>query len=106
MTTLKTFAAIVFLILASNAIGQTSGSVVGTVTDSSHAVIPKATVTLLNKGTNIVQTTTTSESGEFRFPIVAVGQYQIAAEIVGFQKSAVENVLVDAGQATRAEIIL
>ena len=85
---------------------QISGLVVGTVKDNSNAVIPGATVTLTNKATNVSQTTVTSETGDFRFPIVPVGPYKISAEATGFQKGELSDLTVTLGQSTRAEITL
>ena len=43
------------------------GSVVGNVTDSSHAGVPGATVTLINTNTNLAKETTTTAEGTYRF---------------------------------------
>ena len=43
------------------------GGVVGNVEDGSGAALPGATVTLVNKGTGLVQTTVTSETGTYTF---------------------------------------
>src|SRR5258707_5265839 len=47
-----------------------SGEITGTVTDSTHAVVPNATVTLLGAESGFNATTTTSSSGTFRFPLL------------------------------------
>src|SRR5215469_18922392 len=63
---------LVAALMALQAAGQSivTGDAVGTVTDPSGAVIPGATVTLTNVGTNAVQTTTTESSGFFRFSLL------------------------------------
>ena len=48
------------LLCAVGARAQETGDIVGTVTDSTGAVVPNATVTLTNTGTNVSQTTQVS----------------------------------------------
>src|SRR5262245_42572164 len=94
------------LACVSAAHAQISGLVVSTVKDNSNAVIPGVTVTLTNKATNVTQTTITSETVDFRFPIVPVGEYRITAELSGFEKGELNDLTVTLGQSTRAEITL
>ncbi|PYV22628.1 MAG: hypothetical protein DMG24_16135, partial [Acidobacteria bacterium] len=54
--------------------GQTvQGVITGTVFDAAGAVVPNATVTLTNEGTNIAQTKTTGSDGGYRFDLVPPG---------------------------------
>ncbi len=53
----------------------TSTEVLGTVTDSTGAVIPKSKVTLLRGATGERRTTTTTSSGDYSFPLIEVGEY-------------------------------
>jgi len=81
------WALILFLFVAGTAWPQVSSSTVrGTVRDSSQAVIPSATVTLLNTGTNGSRETRTNEVGIYVFPGVIAGSYRITAEAPGLQK--------------------
>jgi len=75
------FSAIVVLMLASIvAFGQAvSGDLIGTVVDKSGAVVPNATVTAMNQATNVKSTTTTNNSGEYRFNNLAIGRYTVTA---------------------------
>ena len=99
-------AALLFLVLAANASGQITGSVVGSVRDSTRAELPGATVTLTNVDTGITQSTVTSDTGDFRFPLVPVGRYSVSAELAGFKRAALAGVPVELGQATRADLVL
>ncbi len=56
----------------------------GTITDSSGAVVPGATVTLVNKATSVQSTQTASGSGEYNFQQIAPGTYVISANGSGF----------------------
>jgi hypothetical protein len=76
------------LILCASARAQeTTGSISGTVKDSSGAVVPKARVTLRDTEKNAdVRTATTSATGDFAFPELPVGRYSFTVEAAGFRK--------------------
>ena len=63
------------------------GSVVGNVEDSSGAALPGATVTLTNKGTGLVQTAVTGETGTFTFTNVQAGTYDVKVSMQGFKEA-------------------
>src|SRR5262249_27854127 len=63
-----------------------SAGVFGNVLDSQGAVVPGAKVTLLHVTTNQTRTTTTDSAGEFRFPLLPVGEYRVTVEQSGFKK--------------------
>jgi hypothetical protein len=62
----------------------TSASVTGTVRDSSNAVIPGATVEIVDAETNQRQQTITDAHGRFRLLYLAVGPYQLSVQLSGF----------------------
>lgn len=74
------------------------GSITGTVTDPSGAVIPKATVTAVEKSTNQTTTQTTSSSGVFTLSPLAPGNYTVTVSAPGFKTLTQDNVTVDALQ--------
>lgn len=63
------------------------GSVVGNVEDSSGGALPGATVTLVNKGTGLVQTAVTSSTGTFTFTNVQAGIYDVKVSLEGFKEA-------------------
>jgi Carboxypeptidase regulatory-like domain/TonB-dependent Receptor Plug Domain len=65
---------------------QDTGTISGTVVDSSDQVLPGATITLTNEGTGAVRTLTSNERGEFAFRAVQPGSYTLVAELQGFRK--------------------
>src|SRR5688572_28658907 len=74
------------LCTASLARAQSSqASVNGTVRDQTGAVIPAATIQLINNETNITFRTTTNEAGFYVFPAVNPGSYRITVESSGMQ---------------------
>lgn len=82
---------------------RSSGVVLGTVTDQSGAVVPGAKVTLINVDTGTALNAETLANGEYQFPVVPVGQYQLKVSKEGFKVylqspfpvSAVENVRIN-----------
>ena len=70
---------------AASAQTVTSASVTGTVRDSSNAVIPGATVEIVNAETNQRQQTITDAHGRFRLLYLAVGPYQLSVQLSWFR---------------------
>ena len=100
---LRTFAflAVALLILASGAAvwSQTvQGVITGTVTDPTGAVVPNATVTITNAGTNISQSTTTGSDGSYRFPLVPPGTYTLEVKATNFATVRASGLVVEASQ--------
>jgi len=97
--------ALVFLaftfVCASSALAQSDrGSITGTVTDPSGAVVANAKVTATNLTTNEVREATTSDQGSYTLPQLKADPYRVTVEAQGFKASTVENVQVGV-QVTR-----
>ncbi len=82
------------------------GSIFGTVTDNTGAVIPNATITVtdISKGTSV--TTQTNASGEYRVQHLIVDTYRVDAQAPGFSKSSADNVLVYVDTAPKVDLKL
>jgi hypothetical protein len=87
---------------------QGVGSIAGTVTDASGAVVPNVTVTLTNPQGSLGgnQTTVTSERGAYQFLRLVPGTYVVKADLTGFRPAEVQNVVVDADVTARADLSL
>ena len=72
--------------------GGAYGSILGTVTDNSGAVVAKAGVDVTNVATNVTKHTETTASGDFTVPYLAPGTYRVTVQSQGFQKSFVDNI--------------
>ncbi len=72
-----------------------TGSISGTVTDPSGAVVGGAKVTLTNEGTASSLTTTTGSDGGYRFSPVRIGSYKLEVVSEGFKTASEINVVVD-----------
>ncbi len=62
-----------------------TGEITGTIVDTSGAVVPDATVSLVNEGTGAVRKDTTGNSGSFVFNAVPYGNYTVKVEKAGFR---------------------
>jgi hypothetical protein len=80
-------AALFVLTLASFAQFSQRGSISGVVTEASGAVVPNASVTLLDLGRNQTSTASTDASGHYVFSQLLPGDYQVSVELAGFKKS-------------------
>jgi hypothetical protein len=76
----------------------TTSRVVGTVQDATGAVVPGATVKLINSGTNVTFTTTSSAAGTYGFEAVQTGAYELDVEAKGFRKFISRDNQVTIGQ--------
>jgi len=62
----------------------TTADIVGRVVDSTGAVLPGATVTIEHLGTHDVRTTPASETGDYVFNLLPIGEYSVRVELQGF----------------------
>jgi hypothetical protein len=83
-----------------------NGSLVGTVTDASGAVVPGAKITLTNVGTSISRTTETNGEGNYSFPNVTPATFKVTAEKAGFATAVRSNVPVGVNTTVRVDIVL
>ena len=81
------FAGLTSLLLCAPCFAQTLGTITGEVKDSTGAVIPGATVTVVNKATNATRPTATNEVGLFDLPALPPGLYTVKCELEGFRTS-------------------
>src|SRR2546422_2802968 len=98
---------VVSLTLTESAWGQQYyGSLTGTITDSSGAVVPNAVVSVvdLNKGT--VTKATSNEAGIYRVVNLTPDPYRIEVELTGFKKATLEPVNVEFNSASTVDIKL
>jgi hypothetical protein len=77
----------------------TTSRVTGTVTDSSGAVIPGATVTLTNAQTGISFETVSTAAGTYQFEAVQIGTYTLTVQLQGFRKFVSTDNRVNIGEA-------
>ena len=83
-----------------------TGSILGTISDSTGAVVPGAKVSLTNEGTNLTIMTTSKDDGAYTFTPVKIGLYTVAAEATGFQKVAQSHITVNIDQQVVVNLTL
>ena len=99
---LVTFLMALLLGISGTALGQSTATLQGTVSDAKGAVIPNATITVRNQATSVERTTQTDGEGNYQILQVPAGTYRIEFEKTGFQRS-VDNkgIALSAGQSLR-----
>ena len=74
-----------------------TGDLVGTVSDNTGAVIPGATITVVNVGTQAKRTVTSNEQGEYSFALLPPGDYTLDVSALGFKSYSVTKIALSAG---------
>jgi Carboxypeptidase regulatory-like domain len=99
---------IILLVAAGRLFGQAgaTGTILGTVTDSSGAIVPNVKVTVTNTQTNVAFHTTTSSAGDYLAPSLQPGTYSVAVEAKGFQKSVTTGFTLAVDQKVRIDLSL
>ncbi len=82
------------------------GSLVGVVRDGTGAFIPGATVTIVNRDTNLTKDTTTGADGSYRILNIIPGPYDVKVTLQGFRDVSRPNVPVTIGQIARVDVAL
>jgi hypothetical protein len=83
-----------------------TATVLGYVRDSSGAVVPGATVTLVDQQTKALVTAQTNAQGSYEFTDVKIGQYEVTAEATGFVTTTTENFTVTVNARQRVDVAL
>ena len=93
--------------LACAALAQTpAGSILGTVTDASDAIVPGVTVAVTNVLTGVRHATKTNQEGEYLVPYLIPGDYQVAAEAGGFKSFQRGGLTLQVDQRLRIDVVL
>jgi hypothetical protein len=98
--------AFAFTLLASLAVSAQTGSIRGTVTDQSGAVVAGADVTARNTGTGAVRNTTTSDSGAYSINDLQAGVYELSIKKPNFKAYFVSNLQLTVAQVLSVNAML
>lgn len=107
--TLYAYLALFFaaLLVIPSALAQTfRGSLSGVVVDSQGAVIADAPVQLKNPATDTVQNGKSNGAGEFDFPEIPPGTYQVTVAVPGFQTAKIDNIDVQVTKTANVKVEL
>src|SRR5438067_3099927 len=80
-----------------------TGSVNGTVTDPSGAVIPNAKVTAINVDTGVTTETTSNGEGIYNLRFLQIGNYKVTVESTGFAASTVGPFVLETNQNAKID---
>ncbi|MGD0890938.1 MAG: TonB-dependent receptor [Terracidiphilus sp.] len=83
-----------------------TGTIIGSVSDPTGAVIPHASVTITNTGTGIVTPATTGDNGLFTVPALPFGTYTVSASANQFGKAASKTFVLNVGATARVDLKL
>lgn len=86
--------------------GQTTGAVLGRVTDPSGAVVPSAMVEIVSEQTALSTSTTAGPQGDYTLPNVEPGRYRVNVSAAGFKTRVVRTVSVSVNQTVRLDVAL
>lgn len=96
----------VILVSAATVDAQTAtGTITGTVTDATGAVVPDSTVNIVNKDNGSARTLTANSEGLFTAPALPAGDYEVRVEMQGF-RTEVRSAQVLAGSSTTVNMAL
>jgi hypothetical protein len=99
---------IAILLLSPQGISQTAGtgSIQGTISDVSGAIIANAEVTITNTATQIKHSASTGESGLYSFPNLAIGTYTVEVVANGFKHYRQSNVVLEVGSSIAINVVM
>jgi len=91
---------------SASAQGSFFSTLSGTVVDSSGAVIPGASVKVLNNGTGVEVEAVSGADGGFTVPSLAGGNYSVTVTLMGFKTAVLKSVTVNAGIPAQVKVTL
>lgn len=94
-----------FFLLSTAALAQT-GTVTGTVSDATRAVLPGVSIVAMNTNTGSNYETISTETGNYVLTAMPPGSYQITADLPGFRRSVRQGITVLVAQTLRIDVIL
>jgi hypothetical protein len=102
----QTVLVLLVIAVASASAQSTTGDISGTVRDQSHAILPGATVEVRNLETGATRSIVTDSEGRYRALNLAPGRYSVNAELSGFSKAEVGEVVVQIGRDHTVDLTL
>jgi hypothetical protein len=85
---------------------STTGTIIGMVKDSTGAVLPGATLSVVNEETNVTRLATANAQGEFKIEFLPVGTYRVDVTLDGFKRSTRTGIIVEVSRTARVDAVL
>jgi Carboxypeptidase regulatory-like domain len=83
-----------------------TGTILGSVTDPTGAVVPNAKVTVTNVATGVNFDTVSNSAGEYNAPALNPGSYRVSVEEPGFQKSVTTSFVLTVDQTVQVNVVM
>src|SRR5436190_1898227 len=99
-----TFLLLAFTIVPRILLAQDTAQITGTITDPSGAAVGNAQVTITSVEQGTTRTAVTNSSGEYLFPALPVGSYDMAVAAPGFKKYEAKGIKLNVGQKARNDV--
>jgi hypothetical protein len=94
-------------VLAACVCGQTTSTeILGQVTDPTGSVVPGARITITRTATGEQRAALANQAGEYTFPLIEIGQYNVRCEMAGFKTKTVTGLRVEIQQKARVDFVL
>lgn len=88
-----------------SALGQ-SAQIAGTISDSSKAVIPNASLQVINTATQVEWQTKSNGDGRYALPLLPAGTYDITAQAYGFEAKVIQNMRLNVADRVSLDFVL
>ena len=99
-----TVATLVAMLVATSALAQTpTGTILGSVKDAQGAVVPGATVTATNLGTQYSRSAVTDGAGEYALRLLPIGNYMVVVTMPGFKNFTQTGIVLEVGRNARVD---
>jgi Carboxypeptidase regulatory-like domain/TonB dependent receptor len=96
-----------FVMLFGTAYGQVAtGTITGSVLDSSGATVPSADVEVKNEDMGLTRNARTDDTGGFRFTLLPVGRYSVSGSAKGFRKKVISGLVLQVDQTAEIKVSL
>ncbi len=95
-----------FLFFSAAAWGAVSGSISGTIKDSTGSVVPAVNVTVQEVSTGLIYQTKSDSRGYYTLPVLPVGRYELEAQAPGFRSYQRKNIVLDTNAALTLDATL
>src|SRR5262245_52863411 len=83
-----------------------TGSILGTVTNTSNSIVHRIRITATNVDLNLVKETTSDASGQYRILALPIGHYKVEASFAGFKTFVTTGIVLSVNDQRRVDIVL
>jgi len=105
---LQTLSVLLFTVLALSVSAQVAGTgnIQGSITDPTGAIVPNATITVVQNSTQTVHTVTSDSSGQYSLPNLEIGSYTVKVAAPGFQTYVEKGAVLEVGSSIAINVKL